>query len=104
MDNYAQIREGLTNFLFSCLASFNLDEKDSKQVLIGILLEEVLKLAKDEDDITDWYTLKPLSEAVIRLLRERIEILKGIPNTDNAIKNYENIIKAFQVFIDEIKK
>ena len=103
-DSYNQIRNGLTNYLFSCLASLGtLDEEDAKQVLIGILQEETDKLSKKDDEY-DIYVLKPLFKLLIRILENRIQKLKQLNNTESAINNYKNIIDTFTVFINNINK
>lgn len=58
-----QIRTGMVNFIGALLNASKLPPKGIKQDVSAILIEESLKLAKDENGVYDLYVLKPLLRA-----------------------------------------
>lgn len=58
-----QIRAGMVNFIGALLNASKLPAKGARQDVSAILIEESLKLAKDENNVYDFYVLKPLLRA-----------------------------------------
>jgi len=58
-----QIRAGMVNFIGALLNASKIPPKGARQDVSAILIEEALKLAKDENNVYDFYVLKPLLRA-----------------------------------------
>lgn len=58
-----QIRAGMVNFIGALLNASKIPPKGARQDVSAILIEEALKLAKDETNVYDFYVLKPLLRA-----------------------------------------
>lgn len=110
-NEYTEIRNGLTNFLFSCLKAIgNKDELKSKHILISILEEEALKLTKGKDNNIEMFAAKPLIKAAIEIYKNKVAELKSLRIDDEKIDNqiniqikeYENLIKNLETSIVNI--
>lgn len=58
-----QIRAGMVNFIGALLNASKLPPRGAKQDVSAMLIEEAIKLAKDENNVYDLYVLKPLLRA-----------------------------------------
>lgn len=58
-----QIRTGMVNFIGALLNASKIPPRGARQDVSAILIEESLKLAKDENNVYDLYVLKPLLRA-----------------------------------------
>lgn len=82
-----QIRAGMVNFIGALINASKLPPKGAKQDVSAILIEESLKLAKDEKGIYDLYVLKPLLRA------NKIIFENHIREIDNDSKHLPKEIK-----------
>lgn len=110
-NEYTEIRNGLTNFLFSCLKAIgNEDELKSKHILISILEEEAIKLSKNKNGNIEMFAVKPLIKAAIQVYKNKADELKLLKIGDKKIDNqinaqineYKNLIKNLETTIVNI--
>lgn len=110
-NEYPEIRNGLTNYLFACLKAIdNKNELESKHILVSILEEEALKLAKNDNGNIELFAAKPMIKAVIQIFKNKTTELKSLRMEDNKlnsqiaaqIESYESIIKLLESSIVKI--
>lgn len=108
--DYNQIRAGLTNFIGSLIDSIGFEPRATKYEIVKILLEEALKISKDENEIVDIYIAKPFIDDLIYILNQRIqefEKLKkenvNVPQQNETIIQLNNIIKLCDNYRKQIK-
>jgi hypothetical protein len=90
-----QIRSGLVNYIGALLKSSPFEGRAGKQNVSALLVEETLKLALDENNTIDLYTVKPLIRGMVLVCKQRIvELSKIQKNTtvDEQINKYKSII------------
>lgn len=107
-DNFNEIRNGLTNYIFACLNSLPYEGDKAKHVLVSILTEESLKISQDENNQINMYAIKPILKSIIYIFNERINCLKQLETSNEQINKqileYNNIISYFNQLIDNIKE
>lgn len=111
-NDIAQIRSGMVNYIGALINASIDDPKISKHKISSILLEEVLKLAKD-NDVYDFYILKPLFRANIIIFKNKIEAinkdLEVLPdNLSKSLKekqkNYIFLVQMMKKLLDDLDK
>jgi hypothetical protein len=106
-EDFKEVRNGLTNYLFSCLQGMPYDGVQAKHALISILAEEALKLSKNENEEIELFAIKPLIRAIIVIFQERIKLLQTAPTSDAIniqICEYNTLINTLSNFLDIIKE
>jgi hypothetical protein len=106
-NNFEEIRNGLTNYMFSCLSAMPYKDKEAKHFLVSILLEEALSISKDENEKIDLFAIKPMLRACNLIFTERLKCLKEIESSDlviDQINDYNTLIKIISELIDNIKE
>ena len=97
------LRSGLTNFIGAVAVSLG-PSPDTRQQVIGILIEEALKLSQQENQVCDLYALKPLLRAQIFLFEQRIEIISQLgQSADQPIGRYKRLIAEMESLLDQVK-
>lgn len=108
MENkYEEIRNGLNNYIFSCLQAIPFEGNKAKHVLSSILLEESLKISRDENNELNMYAVKPILKACIVILIERINSIKKLPSSEQIriqINNYEEVNNFLNTLVSRIKE
>lgn len=106
-NNYEEIRNGLTNYIFACLQAIPFEGDKAKHVLTSILLEEALKNSRDENNNLIMYAIKPILRACVKIIDERIDSLKKISYLNQGceqINNYEEAKTILNLLILKIKE
>lgn len=104
-NDMTQIKMGLVNYIGALLKSSKFEERAAKQQVASILIEEALKLSRDENDGPfDLYVLKPLLRATILLFKQRCNELSKLPSDKVAeqIKSYKYTIEQLQKLVDMV--
>lgn len=105
-EDFTEVRNGLTNYVFSCLQCMPYEGVKAKHALVSILAEEALKISKDDENKTEMFAIKPLLRAVIAIFNERIECLKKVQASEIVkvqINDYESIVNKISNLIENIK-
>lgn len=100
-----QIRQGLVSYIGAILSASPLEGRQARQHVVAILIEEALKLAKQDNGL-DIYALKPLLRGTLFVLKHRLSELSGLPRTkeiEKVIKDYESTIAHITTLIEKIK-
>lgn len=106
-NNFDEIRNGLTNYVFSCLAAMPYEGDQAKHFLVSILEEEALKIGKDESGKFNMFAIKPLLRACNAVFTERIDCLKEIESSlaiQQQIEEYALLITTIDKLINTIKE
>ena len=106
-NNFEEIRNGLTNYIFSCLSALPYEGNEAKHFLVSILSEEALKISKDENDETVMFAIKPMLRACIVIFTERIKCMKEIESSEvvkEQISEYNKLISTLTDLINTIKE
>lgn len=106
-NNFEEIRNGLTNYVFSCLTAMPYEGDQAKHFLVSILTEEALKISKDESDQTNMFAVKPILRAVVLIFTERVKCLKEIESSEvvkEQIIEYNKLISTLSDLITNIKE
>ena len=106
-NNFEEIRNGLTNYIFSCLSALPYEGNEAKHFLVSILSEEALKISKDENDETVMFAVKPMLRACIVIFTERIKCMKEIESSEvvkEQISEYNKLISTLTDLINTIKE
>lgn len=113
MDEIVQIRSAFVNFIGAFINASIDDPRVIKHKVSSILLEETLKLSKDENDIYDFYILKPLFRAVIVVFQNKISVIdkdiKELPDElSSELKkkrsDYLSLIQMMNNLIEDLNK
>lgn len=108
-----QIRAGMVNFIGALLNASKLPPKGAKQDVSAILIEEALKLSKDENGVYDLYVLKPLLRANKFIFENHIREIdndaKGLPKElrDQLVQKramYKQIIDIMDIILSALEK
>lgn len=105
-EDFTEVRNGLTNYVFSCLQGMPYSGVQAKHALVSILAEEALKISKDSEGNVEMFAIKPLLRAVIVIFNERIECLKKVQTSEIVkvqINDYEDIVNKISNLIENIK-
>ena len=86
-NNFEEIRNGLTNYIFSCLSATPYKGNEAKHFLVSLLAEEAIKISKDDDNSINLFAIKPVIRAVILIFTERIKCLKEIESCQHTSRN-----------------
>lgn len=106
-ENFEEIRNGLTNYMFSCLSAMPYEGNEAKHFLVSIMTEESLKIAKDADSNTNMFAIKPILRACVLIFTERLTALEDIDSSElviEQINNYNKLISTLNGLIDNIKE
>lgn len=106
-NNFDEIRNGLTNYIFSCLQALPYEGKEAKHFLVSILSEEALNISRDEDKQIEMFAIKPILRACKVIFTERIKCLKEIESSEivkEQISEYEKLISTLTELITNIKE
>lgn len=105
-NNFEEIRNGLTNYTFSCLSAMPYTGNEAKHFLVSILSEEALKIAKDETDKFNLFAVKPMLRACNAIFTERVNCLKQIESSETIqqIEEYTLLIETIDKLIKTIKE
>lgn len=106
-NNFEEIRNGLTNYIFSCLSAMPYEGDQAKHFLVSILTEEALKISKDDKEQTVMFAVKPILRAVVLIFTERIKCLKEIESSEivnEQISEYNKLISTLSDLITNIKE
>ena len=107
-----QIRSGLVNYLGALIVASKYEPQAARHDVAAMLVEEAIKLAKDENDNYDMFVLKPILKANAFILDNRIsEIDKDLDILPEEIckelqkkkKTYQTINKSLKQIIDAIQ-
>lgn len=102
-----QIRNGLVNYIGSLLIASPFEEKAARQHVIGMVTEEALKMAMNEDDTIDMYSAKPFLRACKIIFEKRVLELDQF-TSNNVVKgqviDYKNTINMLTNLINNIKE
>lgn len=103
-----QVKQGLTNFVGTLLRSSKLENREARQKVNAILLEESLRLCRNEKGVYDLIIAKPLLKAVVLLLKQRLSRLKTVSKenydaTETYMEKYKVIIKDIEEIISILK-
>lgn len=99
------IRNAITNFIGALAVSMPFEPRVSKQEIAAILLEEVLRLAQDENGVYDLFILKPLLRSQVAVLRQRnSELAKlSVAVAKEQIAMNDKIIAEFSRLIESLR-
>lgn len=106
-DNFTEVRNGLTNYIFACLNGLPYEGVKAKHALISILAEESLNLSKDENNNIELFAIKPMLRAVVVVFDERIKCLKEAPSSEainKQIAEYTNLVNIINNLINNINE
>ena len=99
-----QIRAGLVNYIGAMLSASKFDnEKVARHSVVAILLEEAMRLCKDEDGYFDMYTCKPIIRLVSAIAKQRAILLEELPKTQEVlaqIETYKFINKSLEEILE----
>ena len=89
-NDQGQIRAGLVNYIGAMLnASKFENEKATKHSVVAILLEEAVKLCRDENGIFDMYISKPALRLTSSIAKQRASLMSDLPKTHDVIEQIE---------------
>lgn len=104
-NDYNQIRNGLNNYVGSLLMACPFEGmKASRQYVAATLIEEAMKLMKNEDNTIELYVTKPLLRGTNVVLKDRVKALSALPKniaTDKILK-YNDCIDTINELINSI--
>lgn len=100
-----EIRCGLVNYIGAILNSSPYDNpKAIKHNTVAVLLEEAMKLCKDQDGIFDMYTCKPFLRATLNIIKQRYNELTSLPNKTPEINKLTEKYLTMHDILEEIIK
>lgn len=106
-----QLRSSLNQFFGTILVNSNLKDKEyKKQSLVALVIEELLKVCKDDKEQVDIIAAKPIIKATHYLLEKRkTDIVDNLRSTsldeediDNATEDLEWIVNDLKKYIDSL--
>ena len=109
-ENFEEIRNGLSNYMFFCLSAMPYKGNEAKHFLVSIMTEESLKIAKDTDSKINMFAIKPILRACVVIFTERLTALEDIDSSElviqqvEQINNYNKLISTLNGLIDNIKE
>lgn len=111
-NNFDEIRNGLTNYIFSCLSAMPYEGDEAKHFLVSILTEEALNISKDSDNKISMFAIKPILRACLIIFNERINILQSVATSQRGahdviqpqIDKYNQVIDTLNYLIENIKE
>lgn len=106
-NDYTQIKNGLVNYIGSLLEACPFDGiKASRQYVAATLIEEAIKLMKDEENHFDLYVTKPLLRATSLVYKDRVNVLSEVKNINvsQAIEDNTNMAKNIDTLVNNIKE
>ena len=106
-NDQAQIRAGLVNYIGAMLKSSKFEnEKATKHSVVAILLEEAMKLCKDDQGMYDVYVSKPALRLSSSIAKQRANLMSELPQTKeiaSQLNDYRHINIALDKIIDNTK-
>lgn len=95
------LKQELIQFIASAVEHSALEKEAARHDIAALLLEEVFKLAKEDDDTYNQYVLKPLYKAQIIALKARIdELTRYLPQS--ALESYMQACKLLESCVSEM--
>lgn len=104
-----QIRHGMVNYVGALVKASKLPPKAARQDVAAILIEEALKLAREEDNQYDLYVLKPLLRAINLIVQNRTNAFNELPvnmqkQASMALEDYLKLSDAATRILKTIEK
>lgn len=96
-----QIKMGLDNYIFSLVKSSKYEELATKQMVISILSEAIIKLSQDDNEVCDIQALKYYFKGIEYVINNRkleLEKLKT-PLVEKQIQEYKELAKKINEFV-----
>lgn len=107
MENKEQLRLGLVNYIGAMISTSNLsDEADTRHSVVAVLLEEAIKLCREDNETYNMFVCKPILKATRNILLNRIKELEKAPQIDEIIiqkQKYGFIVNDLDTTIKNIK-
>lgn len=98
-NDQTQIRAGMVNYIGALINSSPFEGRAAKQNVVAVMTEEILKLAKGEDQTVDLYVLKPMIKGMVFIINQRVNELSKLPKTQetlSCIEEYKTVISTFE--------
>lgn len=106
-NDQTQIRAGLVNYIGALLSASKFEnEKATRHTVVALLLEEAMKLCKDNDGYFDMYVCKPALRMTSSIARQRVNLMDSLPKTSDVvsqIKTYKFINEELDRIIENTK-
>ena len=99
------MRQALVNLFGGIAAELTkeLSAKDSRQLIAGTTLEELLRFSQDEDGLVDFYAAKPILKACSFIFRQRAEAISSLGLSSEAQAQYERLANELDALLEKIK-
>lgn len=104
-NDVTQIKQGLVNYIGAILNACPFEGRAARQFTASILIEEALKLAKEEETY-DLYVLKPLIRACIILFENRMHEVEKLNNKEAKItaQHYRGMVGSLKHILQSLDK
>lgn len=99
-----QIRSGLVNYIGALFRSEKFSGRAGKQHVVGMLTEESMTIAKQDDGMVDYYIVKPILRATILIVKQRIMEMEATNSKALAvaIANYKECEATLEKMLQQI--
>lgn len=100
-NDQTQIRAGLVNYIGALLSSSKFEnEKATRHSVVALLLEEAMKLCKDNDGYFDMYVSKPALRLTSSIAKQRVNLMNDLPKTPDVVSQ----IKTYKFINEELDR
>lgn len=100
-----QIRQGFTNYIGAIINSLSLPKEAAIQQTVAILVEEIMKLTKNENGLIDTYAIKPYISGIVKVLKQLIDEMEKSEEKNlmkDSIEDYKQVTEFFSDFLRRI--